>query len=478
MTRILVDLSHAADGYVGIAQDIRLIFAMLAGIPEVEASGLLMPAGRHDLPHLYPGNSDAPALTAAVLHAMQRNWAPPERRPFPLNVIQATASLRQLLRKKHALLELPHMQRDALWRILFARTLPPDLREIVLNRDFHATDLSVAYLIDRIVNTPVPLPKYLDARGFDAVLFSMPRPVRLPPGVRAFIRFHDAVPVTDVDTMQTWKMGLAHTRLVRACAPDAIFICNSPQSLAALLTLDPRREKTAIVIPCAIAPVSPAAAGLDAGSIIARHLSFRALGLAASPPGWAAPAAGLRYVLSVSTLEPRKNFPGLIRGWERAAAADRALHLVIVGGPGWHEEETLAQMRPGVASGRILHVQNLPPDELHALMRGAACFAFPSFSEGFGLTPLEAMACGAPCVVSDLPVFRWIFGPAVLYADPYDPASIAEGITRLTAATEAAAGLRQALRAGAAGVLERFTMATVSSAWADAARNLGGGWSG
>ncbi|MGL1802374.1 glycosyltransferase, partial [Vibrio parahaemolyticus] len=93
---------------------------------------------------------------------------------------------------------------------------------------------------------------------------------------------------------------------------------------------------------------------------------------------------------------PRKNFPGLIRAFERVAArSDPNLRLVIVGGPGWRESTVFEAMRPGVASGAILHLQNLPPDDLHALMAHSACFAFPSFNEGFGYSPVEAMQAGA-----------------------------------------------------------------------------------
>lgn len=462
-TRVLVDLSHAADGYVGIAQDVRLIFAMLCGLPGVTPSGLLMPAGRHDLGPLRPGMKDEAAMVASVLHAMERNWAGPERLPFPFGVLKRARSLRQLVRTGHALLRLPEGgPRDALWRVLFAKTLAAAQRAQVLAPDFYATDLSVSAAIDRIVHLPVPVPKRLAADGFDAVLFAMPRPVTLPPGVRQILRFHDAVPVTDPDTVQSVKMALAHSRLVRACAPDAVFVCNSPQSLRTLLAIDPTRERHAVVIPCAIAPSTGDAHGLDIAAIMQRHVTFRAIGpeIVSPPPGWTAPAPGMRYVLSVSTLEPRKNFPGLIRGWERVSHDDPGLRLVIVGGAGWREEEVLAQMRPGVEGGRILHLQNLPPDELRAVMAGAACFAFPSFSEGFGFTPLEAMQAGAPCVVSDISVFRWIFGGAALYVDPYDPNSIADGIRRIMSAAAPD-------RANVDCILERFRPATVAGVWAD-----------
>jgi glycosyltransferase involved in cell wall biosynthesis len=466
--RVLVDLSHAADGYVGVAQDLRLIFGMLSGLPTVEVSGLLMPTARHDLPHIYPGRPDAPALTAAVLHWMERNWSRPDPRPFPLSVLQSVQMMRQIARNRHVLLPLADSsQLNALWRILFARTLPPEQRAQVLAQQFYATDLSVSGIIDRCAHLPMPMLKSLAADGFDAVLFCMPRPVRLPRGVRQIQRFHDAVPVTDVDTVVNWKMAMAHSRLVRACAPDAIFVCNSPQSRDDLLSLDPRREKHAVVIPCALAAARAPLEGVDPSIIIGRHVTFRALGLTgqAAPAGWVPPASGLRYVMAVSTLEPRKNFCALIRAWERVAARrDPDLRLVIVGGPGWRENEVLNQLRPGVERGQIFHLQNVPTDDMQTLMRHAACLASVSFNEGFGYSPLEAMQAGAPCLISDLAVFRWIFGDAALYIDPYDVESIASGIERLVS-LPTSADLAQQLRARSEPVLARFRPAAIAEAW-------------
>ena len=151
--------------------------------------------------------------------------------------------IRHIVTTEHALVPLGDAgQLNALWRILFARTLAPEQRALVLSQRYLATDLSVSAIIDRCAHLPWPMRTYLDAKGFDAVLFCMPRPVRLPRGVRQIMRFHDSVPVTDVDTVVNWKMAMAHSRLVRACDPDAIFVCNSPQSRQDLISLDPTRE--------------------------------------------------------------------------------------------------------------------------------------------------------------------------------------------------------------------------------------------
>lgn len=473
-TRVLVDLSHAADGYVGVAQDARMIFAMLAGLPGVAASGLLMPAGRHDLPRVHPAAAHPGALTAAVLHCMEQVWDGPARgrslRPFPYSVVQKARIAWQVLRARHDVLDMTDEgQLNAIWRVLFARTLPASARSALLGRPFVATDLSVSSIILRAAFLPWAPEKRLGVRDADAVLFSMPRPVRLPRGVRQIVRYHDSVPVTDADTVADWRMAMVHSRLVRGCAPEALFVCNSPQSRDSLLALDPTREGRTAVIPCALAPVV-APPDVRAADVIARTVTFRALEQTVAPAGWAAPAPGCRYVLAVSTLEPRKNFTGLIRAMERVTARlgpdGDALKLVLVGGQGWRERDILAAMRPGVASGRIYHLQNVGAEDLAALLAQAAAFASVPFNEGFGFSPLEAAQAGAPCVISDLPVFRWTFGDAAIYADPYDIDHIAAGLTRLLDPATGPAEARR-LRALTPPSLARFRPDVVASAWAD-----------
>lgn len=468
--RVLVDLSHAAAGHVGIAQDIRLVFRMLCDV--AAPSGLLMPTGRHDLPRLRP-DAD-PAATAAVLHWMARNWAnAPLRRG-----LRVPFEVRAQLQSAFALAPLAVGQEDAMWRILFAATLGPADRAAVLSRPFFATDLAVARIIDRTMlglrALGAPFASRLGmqrlaADGFDAVLFCMPRPVALPPGVTPIMRFHDAVPVTDTDTVISWQTGTAHQALVRACPAGAMFACNSPQSLEALLVLDPRRAGSAMVVPCALAPPvvsAEALAALETGAVIARHLSFRALGEAApAPAGWQALGTA-PYVIAVSTVEPRKNYPALLAAFERVRArVNPELRLVIVGGSGWRDEAVMAAMRPGVASGAILHLSGVPSDELQLLLSRARCLVSASFNEGFGLPPLEALQAGCPVLLSDLAVYRWIFGEAALFFDPYDVEALAGQMARLAGETPEP-GLREGLAEHRAAVLARFRPGVVAEAWA------------
>jgi glycosyltransferase involved in cell wall biosynthesis len=447
-----------------------MIFSMLDSLDDVDVAGLLMPTGRHDLPRFSADQREPLALGAGVLHWMARNWADMDYPRVFGRSLRRLIELRQALRVRHELMPVPDAGRSgAVWRVLFSRTLAPELRARLMRRRFFATDLSVLRIIDRANALSGLRPKMLAADGFDAVLFSMPRPVRLPPGVRQLVRFHDAVPQTDGDTLSNWRIALLYQRLVRKCVDDSVFVCNSPASLVDLDRVDPRRTDRAAVIPCALAPLRTSAAAMPASAIATTRCVGPRRGTVPGARALAAAAAlgDGPYLLSVGTLEPRKNYRSLIGAWERVVqrTAPR-LRLVVVANPGWQEESTRDAMRPHIASGGLVHLENLTPDELAAMMRQAACFVFPSFNEGFGYPPLEALAAGTPVIVSDLPVFRWIFGSAALYADPYDPEQLATAIERMLCQPESAA-LRADLLSHRSQTVERFQPATIGTQWAD-----------
>jgi len=104
------------------------------------------------------------------------------------------------------------------------------------------------------------------------------------------------------------------------------------------------------------------------------------------------------YLLSVGTLEPRKNLPFLVDVFERLRGFDG--DLVLAGMKGWNYGPILERIARSPRAARIRHLDYPADGDLPALYAGAAAFVSPSLYEGFGFTPLEAMACGAPAIVS------------------------------------------------------------------------------
>jgi glycosyltransferase involved in cell wall biosynthesis len=127
------------------------------------------------------------------------------------------------------------------------------------------------------------------------------------------------------------------------------------------------------------------------------------------------------YVLTVATLEPRKNLTTLLEAYRRLSQPE--LGLAVAGAAGWGA-------RPALDVPRVTRLGYTPHEELPGLYRGASVFVYPSRFEGFGMPVLEAMACGVPCVVSSHPSLDEACGDAAVRVDPLDPDAIAGGIER------------------------------------------------
>jgi glycosyltransferase involved in cell wall biosynthesis len=476
--RVLQDLSMGMLGYSGIPQDTRLMFKTFSRLKDVNVTGLLSEMG--------PGFTRR--ISTKRMPAKQRGVF--NGSMFLLGVSGVETDRvggTRLSRLKRRVLSLGEpftsygvapldfdSLDDAIWRLFFDKTLEAADREHILAQKFALTNLNFVTFLRRFQSSMFTPPK-LDTRGYNFLVTSEPRPIRVSRGTRHIARFHDAIPITDADMFDNVDVVNTAFNMVYRSSPTAIFSCVSQPSEEALLRIFPQLKGRTTTIPNALPEVTPANATiLPVSEIVRARASSASWGNEAERSSLREAALGklsadkpFRYILAVSTIEPRKNFTSVVRAWERVRYQnDTDVKLVVVGRPGWRFEPTLAAMRPRILEGSLLHLQDVTNVELQALYANAECLVSPSFAEGFGFPPLEAMQWGTPAIVSDIPAHRWALGDAALFIDPYSVPDIARKITQLVVADDRDS-LRRELHAKAARILARYAPDRVGEQWAE-----------
>ena len=132
-----------------------------------------------------------------------------------------------------------------------------------------------------------------------------------------------------------------------------------------------------------------------------------------------------KYLLAVSSINPNKNFQLIVDAMEYLK--DSSCKIAIAG----DKNNKIFKKYTSKIDSRIIFLGYVSDVQLRALYENATCFIYPSFYEGFGLPPLEAMACGCPVIVSNTSSLPEVCGDAALYCDPSDPIGLAEKITVL-----------------------------------------------
>lgn len=166
------------------------------------------------------------------------------------------------------------------------------------------------------------------------------------------------------------------------------------------------------------------------------------------------------YVLAVGTVQPRKNYERLMQAIAALPARFADVKLVIVGGRGWLEAPIHAQAR--ALGERVQFLGFADEEDLPTLYSAAACIAFPSLYEGFGLPVLEGMACGVPVLTANVSSLPEVAGDAALMIDPYSVEAIRVGLIALLEEDSAARAAR----------LERGFAQAARFTWQAAARQL------
>ncbi|HJM39822.1 MAG TPA: glycosyltransferase family 1 protein [Planctomycetota bacterium] len=219
---------------------------------------------------------------------------------------------------------------------------------------------------------------------------------------------HDASFAVD-PTFHGWNSSTLLERVRNAINSSDIVIVVSEPGIqdAELMGVDPDRVR---VVPNGVSPMFQPAGANEKG-----------------PKN----GSGRPFLLTVGTIEPRKNYPRILKALENLWDRDSAPDWIIVGNPGWDYADFLNGLESSRHRQRIRWIQNADDQELLKLYQHCTALVYPSLHEGFGLPVLEAMACKRPVIIGDNTAPAWVAGDGGMRVQSRKTDSIQEGIERI-----------------------------------------------
>lgn len=274
----------------------------------------------------------------------------------------------------------------------------------------------------RIVWSNLHAPYCIRTRGIEVyhAVDNLGLPILFPKGdARYVLTVHDLVPLrfpASVSWKHRWYFRIALGHLVQLAD---VIIVDSEATKKDLLDVYPGLKSSIEVIYLGIDHTRFfQAAGGRLGDELRRKYQIR------DEP----------YILFVGVLEPKKNLPNLLRAFERLRRTwknGRDHQLVLAGPKGWMVEEIFSVAKEEGLQEWAIIPGAIEDEDLPALYCGAEVFVFPSIYEGFGLPPLEAMACGVPVITSDTSSLPEMVGDAAITVSPYDIEGLAAAMRRV-----------------------------------------------
>jgi glycosyltransferase involved in cell wall biosynthesis len=460
--RVLMELRPALEGYSGIPQETRLLFRQLSAEPDVEIEGLLIPSVRKLARGVATSGLQPPAPLARKINRYSRIVVSLSARPYrtPLEsaaefvarrLRTAALSLMALLRLSQ--LSLKHFEsrhfEDFIWRTLFSKTLPASDFGLVTTKDHRVCSVTWenqqrAGLFTLLFHRYPRYPR-VDTREFDVMISQMPYPGRVASNTALVVRYHDAIPIFMPHTIpDTSKHQAFHFySLLGNVRSGAHFACASDATRTALQQVFPEAAERAVTIHDMVSPhyFREDSSPDRIPQIIRNHLNQTSeligpafLSLRESESFYRRVLAPrpFRYLLTVGTIEPRKNHVRLRAAWDLIRAEGHGdLKLLVVGALGWDCEPILRDFRAAIDQGNAFLLSGVPASDLRVLYRHALVTVCPSLGEGFDYPGVEAMRSGGVVAASDIPVHREVYTDAAEYFDPYSTNGLTHTLRKL-----------------------------------------------
>lgn len=329
--------------------------------------------------------------------------------------------------------------------LFYAARRSPNAGAIIDRANFHERALPISEKALNLIwhHLSLPLPVDLFLRGLD--VFHFPD-FTLPPVRKAstVLTVHDLSFLMYPECADEGLRSYLERAVPQSLARADYVLADSENTLNDLICLLDVPPERAEVVYCGVdSHFRPAPEGMRLAARARYGLDFR-------------------FILTVGVIEPRKNLATLLKAFSLLKGRPGFAHrLVVAGKPGWLYESIYRQVEALALESDVVFLGYVPDEDLPALYSLADAFAYPSLYEGFGLPPLEAMACGTPVVCSDASSLPEVVGEAALKVNALDADGLAQALTRVLEDEE----LREKLRALGRRRVSQFT-------WEATARRL------
>ncbi len=473
---VLLEMRPALDGFAGIPQETRLLFRGLCTMPALQVQGLLQ-TSMHFLTTDVVASLEAKPSTKRfdVVDLYIR------RRRVALGLALARLLLPRCRAVKTTLFESRNFA-DFIWHRLFAKTLPMADFALVTAPNYRVCSVpwnvmqSAGLCALKLLRRPA-YPR-LDTKGVDVFITQTPYPAQLGPHTTMVVRYHDALPILMPHAFaNAARHHATHLHALRCNVESgAYFACVSEATRQDLLRLFPQVASRAVTIHNMVSHEY-----FDEDSLAEQVPEIVLARLNKQSPQTCANftslqqektfyqqhlAAPFKYLLMVSTIEPRKNHLTLLAAWQAMRAQlDPAIKLVIVGSLGWDVEPILQQMRSGLDQGALFILSGVPAADLRVLYKHAATTVCPSLAEGFDYSGVEAMRSGGVVVASDIAVHHEVYDDAAEYFERSSAGSLVSAITKVLYSPQAAQ-VQAGLRTVAKDVSARYLPDAIMPQWA------------
>lgn len=500
---VLLEMRPALEGFAGIPQETRLLFRGLRMLGSFEVEGMIQTSKRRLSPGTKPAGRfrwfTSDMSEARKINRYSRVVVSLADRPyrtlvdriadfFERKLAATTLTARTLAGIGEIRLTRFQSQyfEDFIWRSMFSKTLPASDYSLITsaNQRICAVPWHTMHMVglkSLSVTSWARYPK-VETKGIDVFIAQTPYPGNVTGKTNLVVRYHDAIPVFMPHTIpdKADHQATHFHALANNVAAGGWFACVSEATRQDLLRLFPEAAPRAVTIHNMVSHHyfrEESARALVPGIIRSRlyegdpgkqmFLKPKFLSLREQEGFYRKHLSEkpFRYLLMVSTIEPRKNHARLLAAWEvLKAEVDPDLKLVVVGALGWDYNSIFDAFRAWIDRGDLFALSAVPAPDLRVLYRHAVATVCPSLGEGFDFSGVEAMRSGGVVIASDIPVHREVYEDGAEYFDPYATSTLVRALKRVIY-DDGAAGRQHELRLRGDSVSARYLPEQILPQW-------------